>query len=89
MALMSKKRSCRRSKLEKSQHDTAVKIRKMTDEQICEFLDEIEKKHLRTNKVSEFIDRLSERNGLGGVSPKTVEKIRALAAEMGYAAEVS
>ena len=34
-----KKRSCRMTEGEKSMHDRAVRIRKMTDAQICELID--------------------------------------------------
>ena len=34
-----KKRACRMTEEEKAMHNRAVKIRKMTDEQLCEFID--------------------------------------------------
>ncbi|MDD3230901.1 MAG: hypothetical protein PHE09_17045 [Oscillospiraceae bacterium] len=34
-----KKRNCRMTEEEKAMHDRAVKIKKMTDAQICEFID--------------------------------------------------
>ena len=34
-----KKRNCRKTEEEKAVHDRAVSIRKMTDAQICEFID--------------------------------------------------
>lgn len=82
---MAKKRSCRRSELERSQHDMAVKIRKMTDEQICDFLDEIENRQPEGNCIGEFLERL-ENSGMGA---RTMKQLRALAAEMGYITEVS
>lgn len=36
-----KKRSCRRTQEQDRQHEIAVRIRKMTDEQICRHLDKI------------------------------------------------
>ena len=48
------KKNYKKTALERQQHDTAVKVRKMTDEQLCNFLDEI----ANTNKreaVNEFI----------------------------------
>lgn len=82
---MAKKRSCRRTELERTQHDTAVKIRKMTDEQICDFLNEIETRQPEGNLIGEFLDRL-ENSGMGA---RTMKKLREFAAEMGYVEEVS
>lgn len=85
---MAKKRKCRRSQLEKAQHDTAVKVRKMTDEQLCDFLNEVESRNISENKVGEFLVRLKERTGLGGISTRTITKLHNIAAEMGYITEV-
>ena len=41
---MAKKRSCRRTIEENAAHGVAVRIRKMTDMQIMEYMDEIRKK---------------------------------------------
>lgn len=81
---MAKKRSCRRSELERSQHDTAVKIRKMTDEQLCGFLDEIENRQPEGNCIGEFLERVENSGLIGG---RTVKKLRDIAAEMGYIEE--
>lgn len=43
---MAKKRACRQTPKEIQDHETAVKVRKMTDEQLCEFLREISKPKL-------------------------------------------
>lgn len=37
-----KKRSCRRTGFEQEQHDRAIRVRKMTDAQLCAYLDELE-----------------------------------------------
>ena len=37
-----KKRSCRRTGFEQEQHDRAIRVRKMTDAQLCTYLDELE-----------------------------------------------
>ena len=72
-----KKRSCRRTKLEKQQHETAVKIRKMTDEQICEVLFENTK---NGSRVGEFLDFVEV--GIGnGIGVRTMEKLRRIAEE--------
>lgn len=36
-----KKRSCRRTGFEQEQHDRAIRVRKMTDAQLCAYLDEL------------------------------------------------
>lgn len=75
-----KKRSCRRTKLEKQQHETAVKIRKMTDEQICEVLFENTK---NGNRVGEFLDFVEV--GIGnGIGVRTTEKLRRIAEENNF-----
>ncbi len=37
------KKNYRKTTLEREQHNTAVKVRKMTDEQLCAFLDDIQR----------------------------------------------
>lgn len=34
-----KKRNCRKTDIEREQHDRAIRVRKMTDAQLCEYLD--------------------------------------------------
>ena len=84
---MAKKRNCRRSNLERTQHDTAVKIRKMTDEQICDFIDEISNSK-SNNDIARFLDKLEELKGVGnGISTKTIAKLRKIAVENGFIME--
>lgn len=84
---MAKKRNCRRSNLEKTQHDTAVKIRKMTDEQICNFIDEISNSK-SNDDIARFLDKLEELKGFGnGISTKTIVKLRKIAVENGFIME--
>lgn len=40
-----KKHSCRMTDTEKEMHDRAVKIRKMTDEQLCKYIDDTQGKN--------------------------------------------
>ena len=47
-------RSCRRNELEKQQHERAVKIRKMTDEQLCNYIDSLKQDRL-TKKEERLI----------------------------------
>lgn len=79
-----KKRNCRRPPDEKQQHEFATKIRKMTDAQICNFIDEIQ----RPNKdvgVEQFLDRLEWMSGTGNrIGRATVAKLRAFAKAEGY-----
>ena len=84
---MARKRKCKRSNLERTQHDTAVKIRKMTDEQICDFIDEISNSR-SNNDITRFLDKLEELKGFGnGISTKTIAKLRNIAVENGFIME--
>ena len=84
---MAKKRNCRRSNLERTQHDTAVKIRKMTDEQICDFINEISVSKSNAD-ITRFLDKLEELKGFGnGISTKTIAKLRKIAVENGFIME--
>ena len=68
-----KKRSCRRTGFEQEQHDRAIRVRKMTDAQLCAYLDELEA-HNQPIVISQdelekvingFIDSLATRSGTG------------------------
>lgn len=84
---MAKKRNCRRSNLERTQHDTAVKIRKMTDEQICDFINEISVSK-SNDDITRFLDKLEELKGFGnGISTKTIARLRKIAVENGFIME--
>ena len=84
---MAKKRNCRRSNLERTQHDTAVKIRKMTDEQICDFINEISVSKSNAD-ITRFLDKLEELKGIGnGISTKTIAKLGKIAVENGFIME--
>lgn len=74
---MAKKRACRRTPKEIQDHETAVKVRKMTDEQLCEFLREISRPKLT---VEDFFTRLDKQVGSGsGISTGTIYKLRRIA----------
>ena len=82
--IMSKK-NYRKSPIEKQQHDTAVKVRKMTDEQLCGFLDEIS---AQQNNLESFFDKLNKLKGTGnGISTGTIYKLRKIAVEYGFIME--
>ena len=74
-----KKRSCKMTTEEKTEHEFAVKIRKMTDKQIYEFICDLSEK----NSVEEFIARL-ESHSCAGIGPATIKKIKEFAVENGY-----
>lgn len=86
---MSRKRNQNRSKLEREQHKAAVKIRKMTDEQLCDFIEEISHSQNESKTVSEFLDELEQLNYFSsGISRRTIGKLRKIAAVNGYIKEV-
>ena len=80
-----RKRNCRRMPEQKQQHEFAVKIRKMTDAEISEFVDGIYKnaeclKAVEIGKgfVCDFVNGIHPGNGIGQA---TIEKIKAYARE--------
>lgn len=95
-----KKRSCRRTEDENRIHDKAVKMRKMTDEQLVHYVeDRVAKaesegynRGLKRGKresdsidiIRVFIDKIAELPGIGKAS---VKKITVLAKEEGYIEE--
>ena len=61
-----KKRSCRMTDTEKEMHDRAVKIRKMTDEQLCKYIDDTQGKNdTRDKSVSKFLTCVAGMKGIG------------------------
>lgn len=89
---MAKKRSCRRTEAEDKIHEKAVKMRKMTDEQLVHYVEDraakAESEGFNRGKrasgnfnVKRFIDEISSVNGIGAA---TVSKIKALAISRGY-----
>ncbi len=66
------KKNYKKTALERQQHDTAVKVRKMTDEQLCNFLDEIVNANKR-EAVNEFIVNIDVSKIVGRM---TINKIR-------------
>ena len=76
------KKNYRKTPLEKQQHEKAVKIRKMTDEQLCDFIDEIS---TQPDTLYEFFEKLNELKGTGnGISTGTIYKLRKIAVEQGF-----
>ena len=76
------KRNCRRTDDERDQHDRATRIRKMTDAQICSYIDGLE------HAIRHFVDSLAVRTDSGNrISDATIRKIRQMAYEMGFLTE--
>ena len=82
-----KKRSCRRTPEEIRQHEQAVKIRKMTDEQLVNHINsrpcisEASRLNIRKDAVCDFLSSLKPGSGVG---PATIAKIKKIAQEAGY-----
>lgn len=82
---MPKKRNCRRTPDELRQHEIAVKIRKMTDQQLCEFIDGLSASR---PSVEDFFRCLDKQAGSGtgsgsGISTGTIHKLRKIAVKEG------
>lgn len=95
---MAKKKNCRRTVDEVKIHEKAVKMRKMTDEQLVHYVeDRVEKARSegknerlakatslrKVNKVEEFIGFLQTEK-IAGIGTITVNKIMKVAREHGY-----
>ena len=87
------KRNCRRTDDERDQHDRATRIRKMTDAQICSYIDGLEQKapaaaaaprKLRTQSGILLTALPSERTAATASAMRPSEKIRQMAYEMGF-----
>ena len=79
---MAKKRNCRRTPDELRQHEQAVKIRKMTDQQLCEYIDRISADR---PSVEDFFRCLDEQAGSGsGISTGIIHKLRKIAVKEGF-----
>lgn len=75
-----KKRNCRKSDVEKMQHERAIRIRKMTDAQLCEYLDGLKEKITLS-----FLDAITIRKEDGiRVCDATVRKLRNIAERDGF-----
>lgn len=87
-----KKRSCRRTNDETKIHEKAVKLRKLTDEQLVHYVeDRVEKARSegrneanRRRNIEEFFDSLSTPGIIPGIGLGTVDKLKKFAKEGGY-----
>lgn len=78
---MPKKRNCRRTPDELRQHEIAVKVRKMTDQQLCEFINGLS---ASLPSVEDFLRCLDKQAGSGsGISTGTIHKLRKIAVKEG------
>lgn len=75
-----KKRSCRMTSEEKAVHEFAVKVRKMTDRQLYDFINSNNEKE---NKAEEFLNAFETRT-VNGIGPVTVHKIKEFAIKEGF-----
>ncbi|MCI8756757.1 MAG: hypothetical protein HFG18_09250 [Oscillospiraceae bacterium] len=86
-----KKRNCRKTDLEREQHDRAIRIRKMTDAQLCEYIDGLTQQTSHTKPeeiISNFLDLLTVPTDKGlYVSRMTANKVRQIAEQRGFLAE--
>lgn len=93
---MAKRRSCRRTMQEDAFHDRAVKLRKMTDEQLCRHIDaETESAYKKgqqegqanegelEKQVLKFITTL-QLSKIPGIGVVTINKLLKVAEENGY-----
>lgn len=86
------KRSCRRTKNENVIHEKAVRIRKMTDEQLVSYVENrVEKARSegrnegkKSGKVKQLFDALGVPGVIPGVGLATVDKFKKFAQEGGY-----
>lgn len=78
-----KKRNCRMTGNEKEIHDRAVKIRKMTDEQLCRYIDGLKSSAppAEDKSIGRFLALISNTKGIGIV---TERKLYALARDEGF-----
>ena len=81
--------------IEREQHDRAIRIRKMTDAQLCNYLDSMAANQglLTPSKeeiVNSLLDALSIRTEDGlRISDATVRKIRKIATKRGFLSDLS
>lgn len=87
-----KKRNCRKSEAERGQHEQATRIRRMTDAQLCEYVDALAAGERpagpdKEEIVAEFLEALAVRGDDGlRVSDATIRKIKEIAQRRGFLA---
>lgn len=79
------KRNCRRTPEERSLHDRACRLRRMTDEQLCAEVDRACAGATPQDVIEGFLSSLGTRTASGArVSDATIRKLRAVAVEKGF-----
>lgn len=85
-----KKRNCRKTDIESEQPARATRVRKMTDAQLCDYLDGMaanQRPHVLSKEeiVNSLLDALSIRTEDGlRISDATIRKIREIAIRRGF-----
>lgn len=82
---MGKKRKCRMTEEERAMHDKAVKIRKMTDKQLIDYIDDIYKTGYRAGAKKSIISQdkiIEEIEKIKGIGPVTLSKIKQVLEEV-------
>lgn len=81
------KKNFQKTPLERAQHEKAVKVRKMTDSQLCKFLDTLADE-VQDNKTVKSFLKLLEEGDYRGIDSATVAKIKNIALKEGFIEEV-
>lgn len=90
-----KKRSCRRTNQEIKIHEKAVKMRKMTDEQLVQYVEDRVKKAKsegrnegkKGTQLKDFFEKISVPGTIHGIGATTVDKLKEYAMLNGYIEE--
>ena len=78
-----KKRSCRRTEEEIRIHEKAVKLRKMTDEQLVSYAERSSGQKESLKGITEFLEELKT-SKIPGIGIVTINKLLKMAVEHGY-----
>lgn len=85
-----KKRNCRKTDIEREQHERAIRVRKMTDAQLCEYMDSLgaskaEPSPPKEDIINAFLEAITMRRDDGlRVSDATVRKLKDVARRDGF-----
>lgn len=82
-----KKRNCRMTGQERERHERATKIRKMTDDQICDLLDELNARPEKAIENLLYYCGLRDPETDQRLSDATIRKIRQIAVSRGFLPE--
>lgn len=79
-----KKRNCRMTDQERERHERATKIRKMTDDQICDLLDELNARPAKAIENLLYYCGLRDQESGLRISDATIRKVRQIAFDCGF-----